>query len=141
MVQIPQRQNRRRTYGTRANSRLWNRGSSTQGHTRQLLSPPVPSFQLSDNKPRMQQTGHVLFEIPRNLLLSTRTSELKKRLGKDEWASLGKGWTPLILCMMWEAAKGGKSNWDGYLSMCIVKLWTSWILFNRKICRHYAGNF
>ncbi|KAF8598809.1 SET domain-containing protein [Ceratobasidium sp. AG-I] len=61
-------------------------------------------------------TDHVLFEIPRNLLLSTRTCELKRRLGKDEWARLGKGWTPLICCMMWEAAKGRESIWEGYLN-------------------------
>ncbi|KAG8693970.1 hypothetical protein FRC08_008784 [Ceratobasidium sp. 394] len=58
---------------------------------------------------------HVLFEIPRSLLLSTRTCTLKEKLSKAEWARLGKGWTPLILCMMWEAAKREESIWDGYL--------------------------
>ncbi|CAE6418323.1 unnamed protein product [Rhizoctonia solani] len=60
--------------------------------------------------------GHVLFEIPRNILLSTRTCTLKSKLTRAEWEVLGKGWTPLILCMMWEAAKGNESIWDGYLA-------------------------
>ncbi|KAH7339918.1 hypothetical protein B0J17DRAFT_657309 [Rhizoctonia solani] len=60
--------------------------------------------------------GHVLFEIPRNILLSTRTCTLKSKLTSTEWESLGKGWAPLILCMMWEAAKGSESIWDGYLA-------------------------
>ncbi|KAG8779640.1 hypothetical protein FRC12_023999 [Ceratobasidium sp. 428] len=59
--------------------------------------------------------GHVLFEIPRSLLLSIRTCSLRENLSKTEWKKLGKGWTPLILCMMWEAAKGDESTWDGYL--------------------------
>ncbi|CAE6415561.1 unnamed protein product [Rhizoctonia solani] len=59
--------------------------------------------------------GHVLFEIPRNILLSTRTCTLKSKLTSIEWEGLGKGWTPLILCMMWEAARGSDSIWDGYL--------------------------
>ncbi|KAG8779728.1 hypothetical protein FRC12_023887 [Ceratobasidium sp. 428] len=59
--------------------------------------------------------GHVLFEIPRSLLLSIRTCSLREKLSKTEWKKLGKGWTPLILCMMWEAAKGDESIWDGYL--------------------------
>ncbi|KEP52673.1 RuBisCO LSMT substrate-binding protein [Rhizoctonia solani 123E] len=59
---------------------------------------------------------HVLFEIPRHILLSTRTCILKFKLTSSEWEGLGKGWTPLILCMMWEAAKGSESSWDGYLA-------------------------
>ncbi|KAF8750873.1 Rubisco LSMT substrate-binding [Rhizoctonia solani] len=58
---------------------------------------------------------HVLFEIPRNILLSTRTCGLKSKMSAKEWQGLGKGWTPLILCMMWEAAKGNGSIWEGYL--------------------------
>ncbi|CAE6374464.1 unnamed protein product [Rhizoctonia solani] len=64
---------------------------------------------------------HVLFEIPRNILLSTRTCMLKSKLTAKEWEGLGKGWTPLILCMMWEAAKGSESIWQGYLDTMPIR--------------------
>ncbi|QRW21763.1 RuBisCO LSMT substrate-binding protein [Rhizoctonia solani] len=44
---------------------------------------------------------------------------LKSKMSAKEWQGLGKGWTPLILCMMWEAAKGNGSIWEGYLGMCV----------------------
>lgn len=57
----------------------------------------------------------VLFTIPRPILLSTQTSALPSLLGKEDWTLLGKGWTGLILCMMYEEARGEASPWCGYL--------------------------
>lgn len=61
------------------------------------------------------EEGFTLFTIPRNILLSTRTTELRKRLGEADWAALGSGWQPLIVSMMWEESRGNNSLWDGYL--------------------------
>ncbi|KZO95503.1 SET domain-containing protein [Calocera viscosa TUFC12733] len=61
------------------------------------------------------EEGEKLFAIPRSLLLSIRTSELPSLLGEEEWKSLGDGWAGLILCMMWEEARGEESKWAGYL--------------------------
>ncbi|KAG8988081.1 hypothetical protein FRB90_002969, partial [Tulasnella sp. 427] len=60
------------------------------------------------------EENETLFEIPRDVLLSTRTSELPGLLGQEDWESLGNGWAGLILCMMWEEAKGSKGKWGGY---------------------------
>ncbi|KAG9051389.1 hypothetical protein FS837_008486 [Tulasnella sp. UAMH 9824] len=57
-----------------------------------------------------------LFEIPRDIVLSTRTSELPGLLGEEDWKSLGSGWASLILCMMWEEAKGPRGKWGGYFA-------------------------
>ncbi|KAK0242096.1 SET-domain protein [Armillaria nabsnona] len=61
--------------------------------------------------------GHTLFTIPRSLVVSTRTSLLPEHFGQDEWKSrqLDRGWSGLILCMMWEAAQGHASKWAPYL--------------------------
>ncbi|KAJ7121334.1 SET domain-containing protein [Mycena crocata] len=61
--------------------------------------------------------GHVLFKIPRGLLLSTDTSDLPGRIGLDRWkeAKMHIGWVGLILCMMWETAEGSRSRWSKYL--------------------------
>lgn len=63
--------------------------------------------------------GHVLFTIPRDLTLSTRTSSLPLRFGMGAWknAKLHEGWAGLILCMMWEAAQGSSSKWSGYFDI------------------------
>ncbi|KAF6763120.1 hypothetical protein DFP72DRAFT_874754 [Ephemerocybe angulata] len=63
--------------------------------------------------------GHVLFSIPRDLTLSTRTSSLPNLFGLDEWKrfKLDEGWSGLILSMMWEAAQGPKSKWSEYMSI------------------------
>ncbi|KAG8902145.1 hypothetical protein FRC00_001239 [Tulasnella sp. 408] len=58
-----------------------------------------------------------LFEIPRDIVLSTRTSELPGLLGEEDWESLGSGWASLILCMMWEEAKGPQGKWGGYFGL------------------------
>ncbi|CAA7261815.1 unnamed protein product [Cyclocybe aegerita] len=60
--------------------------------------------------------GHTVFEIPRSLVLSTRTSTLPQRFGGNAWkkAMLHQGWSGLILCMMWEAAQGSHSKWSAY---------------------------
>ncbi|KIO19047.1 hypothetical protein M407DRAFT_152805 [Tulasnella calospora MUT 4182] len=57
-----------------------------------------------------------LFEIPRDLVLSTRTSELPGLLEKEDWESLGSGWASLIVCMMWEEAKGPEGKWGDYFA-------------------------
>ncbi|KAF8813911.1 SET domain-containing protein [Phlegmacium glaucopus] len=61
--------------------------------------------------------GHVIFTIPRSLILSTRTCMLPQKFGLDSWkkSSLHQGWAGLILCMMWEAAQGSQSRWSAYL--------------------------
>ena len=63
------------------------------------------------------QEGHVIFTIPRDLTLSTRTSSLPSRLGKEAWNKyeLDKSWAGLILCMLWEEAHGSTSKWSTYL--------------------------
>lgn len=62
------------------------------------------------------QVGETLFSVPRHLLLSPRTCELPQRMGEDDWKrfNLYKGWSGLILCMMWEEAKGPESKWSEY---------------------------
>jgi N-lysine methyltransferase SETD6 len=64
---------------------------------------------------RASKEGTVLLTIPRSILLSTRTSALPPLLSKEDWTSLGKGWTGLILCMMYEEARGAASPWCTYL--------------------------
>ncbi|KAG6920153.1 hypothetical protein DXG01_004919 [Tephrocybe rancida] len=61
---------------------------------------------------------HVLFAIPRSLLLSTRTSPLVSRFGAAAWKDLhlDQGWAGLILCMMWESANSD-SKWSEYLAI------------------------
>ncbi|KAJ7467176.1 SET domain-containing protein [Mycena latifolia] len=61
--------------------------------------------------------GHVLFTIPRKLLLSTETSTLPGHVGLERWraAQLHTGWVGLILCMMWETARGPSSQWAKYI--------------------------
>lgn len=65
------------------------------------------------------QEGSTLFTIPRSLTLSTRTSPLPKLLGEEVWRNyeLHKGWVGLILCMMWEEARGEESKWYEYMGM------------------------
>jgi SET domain-containing protein 6 len=60
-----------------------------------------------------------LFTIPRDLVLSTQTSDLPLQFGPHKWKEfqLDEGWAGLILCMMWEEASGSQSRWDGYLSL------------------------
>ena len=61
--------------------------------------------------------GHVIFTIPRSIILSTRTCILPQNFGLDAWKKYGlhQGWAGLILCMMWEAAQGFQSKWSAYL--------------------------
>ncbi|KAF8342326.1 uncharacterized protein EI90DRAFT_1330827 [Cantharellus anzutake] len=61
--------------------------------------------------------GHTLFKIPRDLLLSTRTSGLRKEIGEITWSKLGSGWASLILCMMWEESKGSQGKWNEYFQI------------------------
>ncbi|KAF4620915.1 hypothetical protein D9613_000307 [Agrocybe pediades] len=63
--------------------------------------------------------NHVLFSVPRSLILSTRTSALPSKFGPAAWKrfKLHQGWAGLMLCMMWEAAQGAQSKWSAYLDM------------------------
>ncbi len=61
--------------------------------------------------------GHVLFKIPRDLLISVRTCALRREIGESAWSKLGTGWASLILCMMWEESKGTQGKWREYLGM------------------------
>ncbi|KJA29063.1 hypothetical protein HYPSUDRAFT_177169 [Hypholoma sublateritium FD-334 SS-4] len=67
--------------------------------------------------------GQAVFAVPRALVLSTRTSALRARFGVKEWAAarLHEGWSGLILCMMWEEARGGASEWAGYFEILPTK--------------------
>lgn len=73
------------------------------------------------------QKDSTLFTIPRSLTLSTRTSPLPWILGEAKWRNyeLDKGWVGLILCMMWEEAKGEESKWNGYMGMYIGPVFLS----------------
>ncbi|KAE9389886.1 SET domain-containing protein, partial [Gymnopus androsaceus JB14] len=64
------------------------------------------------------EEGENLFTIPRSLTLSVKTSSLPPKLGLNVWneRKLNKGWSGLILCMMWEAAQGSQSKWEHYLA-------------------------
>ncbi|GJE92752.1 SET domain-containing protein [Phanerochaete sordida] len=59
---------------------------------------------------------HTLFTIPRDLVLSMRTSTLPQKFGQASWKKFGlhEGWTGLILCMLWEEAQGAASKWNGF---------------------------
>ncbi|KAG8890370.1 hypothetical protein FRB98_008945 [Tulasnella sp. 332] len=60
--------------------------------------------------------SEILFEIPRELVLSTRTCDLPRLLGQKDWEEVGSGWAGLILCMMYEEAKGSSGKWAGYFA-------------------------
>ena len=62
--------------------------------------------------------GHILFSIPRNLTLSTRTSSLPSVFGLEAWKNLElhEGWSGLILSIIWEGVQGSNSRWAEYLS-------------------------
>lgn len=83
---------------------------------------PVCPFPSDGSIISEHQEGHVLFSIPRSLTLSTRTSQLPLLFGLDAWqkASLHRGWSGLILCMMWEQANGPSSKWKSYLGDRII---------------------
>jgi SET domain-containing protein 6 len=68
--------------------------------------------------------GHVLFSIPRNLTLSTRTSSFPSVFGLEAWKNLKlhEGWSGLILSMIWEVIQGSNSRWAEYLSESITFL-------------------
>ena len=65
---------------------------------------------------RERKEGHIVFSIPRSLVLTTRTSQLPARFGVNAWklAGLHEGWSGLILCMMWEASLAQESKWSTY---------------------------
>jgi len=79
--------------------------------------PVCRHFVLFPSMDQLYQEGHMLFSIPRSLTLSTRTSQLPLLFGLDAWrkAGLHRGWSGLILCMMWEQASGPSSKWQPYL--------------------------
>lgn len=81
--------------------------------------------------------GQTLFTIPRDLLLSTRTCALRDQLGEKGWRELGKGWASLILCMMWERAKGPDGKWASYFGWYMARLlrgsYYSRVLFSRGL--------
>ncbi|KAJ3933631.1 MAG: hypothetical protein NXY57DRAFT_891707 [Lentinula lateritia] len=64
------------------------------------------------------EKDQTLFTIPRPLTLSTKTSLLPEKFGPRAWKEhkLDKGWSGLILCMMWEDAQTFNSKWRCYLA-------------------------
>ena len=87
-------------------------------HWRILLSVK-PARPVWDDPPELifplSKEETVLCTIPRSMLLSTRTSALPSLLGREDWTVLGKGWTALILYMMYEEVQGDASPWCSYL--------------------------
>ncbi|KAJ4483947.1 hypothetical protein J3R30DRAFT_3284112 [Lentinula aciculospora] len=63
------------------------------------------------------EKDQTLFTIPRYLTLSSKTSTLPEKFGHKIWKerALDKGWSGLILCMMWEDAQALNSKWGPYL--------------------------
>lgn len=59
--------------------------------------------------------GEELFTIPRDLILSTRNSQLKTRLSRD-LEELGP-WLSLMLVMMYEFLQGEQSTWAPYFKV------------------------
>jgi SET domain-containing protein 6 len=57
--------------------------------------------------------GELLFSLPRNILLSQLTSSLKDVEGLSEELQALPGWSPLIICMMYESQKE-HSFWKPY---------------------------
>ncbi|CEP09797.1 hypothetical protein [Parasitella parasitica] len=60
--------------------------------------------------------GELLFSLPRSVLLSTSTSSISKVDGLDKALSELKGWTPLIITMMYESQKED-SFWKPYFNI------------------------
>lgn len=91
--------------------------------------------------PVQPQQGHTLFSLPRHLTLSTRTSSLPSLIGEDDWKKHGLdvGWAGLILCLMWEGARGTTSKWSTYLGteVCILRMGGQ--LLNRRSKRHFRS--
>ncbi|TIA92161.1 hypothetical protein E3P99_00756 [Wallemia hederae] len=67
------------------------------------------------------EPSDTLFTIPRSLILSTKTSAFKDKLGEQVYAQLHNGdiasWTPLIMAMCWEYNQGSASKWHPYFSV------------------------
>lgn len=66
-----------------------------------------------------------LFSIPHRLLLSPFHSKLRQVLPAEAFEILeaeggGGSWAALILCLMWEDARGEQSDWFGYLCMYLL---------------------
>ncbi|WVF66323.1 hypothetical protein IAT40_001063 [Kwoniella sp. CBS 6097] len=72
-----------------------------------------------------------LFHIPDTLILSPFNSDLKDKLGAEEWQGLDRGWCRLILTMMYETQLGEESRWSGYLSNMPTKFDTP-MLWNEE---------
>ncbi|KAM0791736.1 hypothetical protein ACM66B_004004 [Microbotryomycetes sp. NB124-2] len=60
-------------------------------------------------------TDELLFSIPRTHLLTISNSSLPPQLPHEEFSQLN-GWTPLILCMMYESLKHD-SRWSPYFAL------------------------
>lgn len=66
------------------------------------------------------QADTLLFSLPRTLLLNTSNSSLPSLLPDGAFATLAEngGWTPLILCMMYESLRpSGTSKWAPYFDL------------------------
>lgn len=67
------------------------------------------------------QADTLLFSLPRSILLNISNSALPSLLPDGEFASLvsdAGGWTPLILCMMYESLRpAGTSPWSTYFDL------------------------
>ncbi|KAK7692209.1 hypothetical protein QCA50_003833 [Cerrena zonata] len=87
--------------------------------TSSMLLAIVPGHGRAAIASRDIPEGYTLFEIPRGLTLSLRTSSLPEKFGISAWRKHGlhQGWAGLILCMMWEESLQELSNWSGYLSI------------------------
>ncbi|CAG8438358.1 9829_t:CDS:2 [Acaulospora morrowiae] len=64
------------------------------------------------------EKDEVLFEIPRSLVLSPKTSSLASKISSEEFQELYRNnrWFPLIICMMYES-KNNNSLWKPYFDI------------------------
>ncbi|KAF9527317.1 hypothetical protein CPB83DRAFT_768637 [Crepidotus variabilis] len=79
--------------------------------------------------------GQTLFSMPRTLLLGVQTSNLRFAFGEEAWkaAKLHERWSGIILCLMWEAAKGPESRWAPYFDIMPIEFDTPMFWSNDEL--------
>ncbi|KAK4050640.1 Ribosomal lysine N-methyltransferase 4 [Microbotryomycetes sp. JL201] len=84
-------------------------------------------------------TDELLFSIPRTHLLTIANSSLPPQLPREEFAELN-GWTPLILCMMYESLKPD-STWQPYFAlMPPIESFSSLMWWNEQELKELTGS-
>ncbi|KAK4055004.1 Ribosomal lysine N-methyltransferase 4 [Microbotryomycetes sp. JL221] len=81
----------------------------------------------------------LLFSISRQVLLTISNSSLPPLLPQEEFSELN-GWTPLILCMMYESLKSD-STWQSYFAlMPAVDSFSSLMWWNEEELKELQGS-